>query len=161
MKKLSIALLAVVAVISLTQCNNSTPEKICSDATSRGKIISELVNNDAYMNEVMDAMKTKHGDVIASTCCNMMKNDQAMGTKMMDNMMGMCSSDSSMCKMMMGKTMDMCDADQSKCKMMMESMTSHPKGMESMQDMGMCDMKGMKGMKMDEKKEDHSQHHKK
>ena len=37
--------------------------------------------------------------------------------------------------------MEMCDMDKSKCKMMMGSMQEHPKGMESMKDMGMCNMK--------------------
>lgn len=58
--------------------------------------------------------------------------------------------------MMMGKTMDMCDMDKEKCKMMMTSMQVHPKGMKDMKNMGMCDMKGMN---MEQKKEDHSQHH--
>ena len=53
-----------------------------------------------------------------------------------------------MCKMMMGKTMDMCDMDKSKCSMMMGSMKEHPKSMQSMKDMGMCNMKGMDMSKM-------------
>ncbi|TSA31708.1 MAG: hypothetical protein D4R64_17530 [Porphyromonadaceae bacterium] len=59
-----------------------------------------------------------------------------MQTEMMNNMMSMWSSDSSMCKMMMG------------------SMQSRPNVMKSAQ--GMCDMNGMK---MEQKKEEHLQHH--
>jgi hypothetical protein len=154
MKKLAILLLSVSVLISFTQCSTPSPDKLCSDADTRGKIISELMNNDAYMKEVMDSMKTKHGDAIVSTSCDMMKGDKAMGTKMMNNMMDMCMADTSMCSMMMGKTMDMCDADQGKCNMMMGSMQTHLNVMKSME--GMCDMKDMK---MDNKKEDHSQHH--
>ena len=101
------------------------------------------MDNDTYMKEVMVAMKAKHGDAIASNSGDMMKEDKVMGTNMMGNMMDMCMADTDMCKMMMGKTMEMCDMDKSKCKMMMGSMKEHPKGMESMKDMGMCNMKGM------------------
>ncbi len=134
MKKLTISLLAVAMIISFTQCSNSSPETLCSNADTRAKIISSLMNNETYMKEVMDSMQAYHGD------------------GMMNGMMSMCSSDSSMCKSMMGKTMEMCDMDKGKCNMMMDCMKEHPKGMQSMKDMGMCDMGGMK---MD----DHSQHH--
>jgi predicted Zn-ribbon and HTH transcriptional regulator len=135
MKKIILTLFSVAMLFSLTQCNNPTSEKLCSNADTRGKIISELMNNDSYMNEVMDSMRTKHPDVILSTLFVIAKSDKAMQTEMMNNMMSMCSSDSSMCKMMIGKTMDMCDADQSKCSMMMGSMQSRPNVMKAMQSM--------------------------
>ena len=144
MKKLTVLLLSVAALFILTQCNNSAPEKLCSNAETRGKIISTLMNSDAYMNEVMDSMRTKHAGVILSNSFIVAKSDKAMQKEMMNNMMSMCKTDTSMCKMMMDNTMEMCDTSKSKCKMMMGSMQSHPKGMKSMQDMGMCDMKGMK-----------------
>lgn len=150
MKKATILLLSFAALISFTQCNNSTPEQLCSNAASRGKIISSLMNNDGYMKEVMDSMRTKHGDAMLSTVLVNAKNDQAMQMDMMNSMMSMCKSDTAMCKMMMDKTMEMCDMDQSKCNMMMGSMQSHPNVMKSIQ--GMCDMKGMKSMKMEPKK---------
>ncbi len=142
MKKATIFLLAIAAMISFTQCNNASPEQLCGNAASRGKIISTLMNNGAYMNEVMDSMRTKHGDAMLSTMMTHAKNDPAMQMEMMNNMMSMCNSDTAMCKMMMGKTMEMCDMDPSKCSMMMGSMQSRPNVMKSMQ--GMCDMKGMK-----------------
>lgn len=134
MKKLTIGLLAIAMIITFAQCSNSSPDILCSNADSRSKIISTLMNNEVYMKEVMDSMQANHGD------------------GMMNSMMSMCASDSSMCKSMMGKTMEMCDMDKGKCDMMMGSMKEHPKTMQSMKDMGMCDMGGMK---MD----DHSQHH--
>lgn len=148
MKKLEIILFAVVAMFVFTQCTNSSTDTLCSNADSRAKVISELMDNDTYMKEVMVAMKAKHGDAIASTSMDMMKEDNAMGAKMMGNMMDMCMTDTGMCKMMMTKTMDMCDMDKSKCSMMLGSMKEHPKGMQSMKDMGMCDMKGMDMSKM-------------
>ena len=142
MKKIITIVFAVATIFSFTQCSNNSGNNI-SNADNRAKVITELMDNDAYMQEVMTAMKAKHGDAIASTSCDMMKEDKAMGTKMMGNMMDMCMADAGMCKMMMGKTMDMCDMDKEKCKMMMTSMQEHPKGMKDMKDMGMCDMKGM------------------
>ena len=143
MKKTIVLLLSFAAMVSFTQCNDSSVDKLCSNADTRAKVITELMDNDVYMKEVMVAMKTKHGDAIASASCDMMKEDKAMWTKMMGNMMNMCMTDTAMCKMMMGKTMEMCDMDKSKCSMMVSSMQSHPKGVKSMKDMGMCDMKGM------------------
>ena len=148
MKKLTTILFSVATVLSFTQCTNPSADKLCSNADTRAKVITELMDNDAYMEEVMVAMKTKHGDAIVSTSCDMMKGDKATGIQMMNSMMSMCKDDSSMCKMMMGKTMDMCDSDKGKCTMMMGSMKEHPKGMKDMKDMGMCDMKGMDMSKM-------------
>ncbi len=142
MKNVITIVFAVATIFSFTQCSKNSVNDI-SNAGHRAKVITELMDNPAYMQEVMTAMKAKHGDAIASTSCDMMKEDKAMGTKMMGNMMDMCMADSGMCKMMMGKTMDMCDMDKEKCKMMMASMQEHPKGMKDMKDMGMCDMKGM------------------
>lgn len=139
MKKIAILLLSVAAIISLTKCTNPTSE----NTDNHSKAISEMMNNDAYMNEVMDSMRTKHPDVIQSSFVFIMKNNNQMQGGMMDKMMDMCKMDTSMCKMMMGKTMDMCDMDKSKCSMMIGAMQSHPKAMKSMQDMGMCNMKGM------------------
>ncbi len=142
MKKIITIVFAVTAIFSFTQCSNNSGNEL-SNADNRAKVISQLMDNDAYRKEVIAVMKAKHGDEIASTSCDMMKEDKAMGTKMMGNMMDMCMNDTSMCKMMMGKTMDMCDSDKGKCSMMMSSMKDHPKGMKSMKDMGMCNMKGM------------------
>ncbi|MBK8426175.1 MAG: hypothetical protein IPL27_09515 [Lewinellaceae bacterium] len=135
MKKVTILLLSVAALISFTQCNNTDPEKLSTNPATRGKLISSLMNNDAYMNEVMDSMQTRHG-------ASMAKNDKAMNAEMMDKMMDMCKSDTAMCKMMMDKTAAMCEADQSKCDMMMGSMGGSPKMMQTMHEM--CDMRGMK-----------------
>ncbi len=139
MKNLAIGLLAVAAVISFTQCNESASNEL-ANAGERGQIISALMNNGAYMKQVMDSMEVKHGT-------GMGKHDMAMNPDMMGNMMEMCKTDSSMCKKMMSMCMDMCEADQSKCDMMMGAMHGHSKVMKSME--GMCDMKGMK---MDKKK---------
>jgi len=143
MKKTTILLFASVGLIFFTQCRNPEPETVSTDAVTRGKTISALMSNDAYMHQVMDSMRTIHPDIVLTTVYMIMKDDKAMQTKMMDGMMTMCKSDSNMCKTMMGKTMDMCDADQSKCKMMTGSMQTHPKAMKTMKGMGMCNMKGM------------------
>ena len=153
MKKLTILFPALFVMLFFTQCNNTSTDNLTGNADTRSKIISELMNNDAYMAEVMDSMKSKHA---MSGAADAPADDKAMQMDMMSKMMEKCKSDTVMCKMMMDKTMDMCDMDTAKCKMMMESMMSHPKSMKSMKDMGMCDMKntkmdGMKNMKGMEK----------
>ena len=137
MKKFKILLFAVAALMTFTQCESPAPEKTLEKADSRGKTISVLMNNDAYMKEVMDSMKTRHGGSMAM--------DMPMDEKMMNKMMEMCKKNPAMGKMMMDKTMAMCDADSSMCKMMMTSMKEHPNVMKSMEG-------DMKGMKMDKKK---------
>ncbi len=139
MKKMKILFFALAAMMSFTQCESPAPEKTLEKADSRGKTISVLMNNDAYMKEVMDSMKTKHGGGMAM--------DMPMDENMMNKMMEKCKADPTMCKMMMDKTMAMCDADSSMCKMMMTSMKEHPNMMKSMKG-----MEDMKGMKMDKKK---------
>jgi hypothetical protein len=139
MKNIKILLFSVAALMFFTQCNNTAPNTLLDKADTRGKTISALMNNDTYMKEVMDSMKTKHSDRMAM--------DMPMDENMMNKMMEKCKTDPSMCKMMMDKTMAMCDADSSMCKMMMTSMKEHPNMMKSMK--GMDDMKGMK---MDKKK---------
>ncbi len=145
MNKIKILLIAVAALTTFTQCDNTAATKtILEKADTRGKTISALMNNDAYMKEVMDSMQTKHAGSMA----------MPMDENMMNKMMEKCKADPAMGKMMMDKTMAMCDADSSMCKMMMTSMKSHPnvmKAMEGMKDMKK-DMKDMKDMKMDKKK---------
>lgn len=140
MKRISIKLPLAMMLCTLLfqQCKESENEKTIESAESRAKTISTLVNNDVYMNQVMDSMRTKHSDAMMSSMTA--KGDKE---KMMNNMMEMCKTDSSMCKMMMVKTMDMCETDSSMCKMMMSSMKGHPKVMKSM-----GEMDNMKGMKM-------------
>jgi hypothetical protein len=138
-KKILTIVFAVATVFSLTQCGNNSGNEI-SNAEVRAKIISDLMDNENYMKEVMDAMKSKHGDAMVSNSYDMMQADKVSGSKMMGMMMDMCKSDTSMCKMMMGKTMEMCDMDKEKCKMMMTAMNEHPQGMKNMKDLGMCDM---------------------
>ena len=142
MKKIKILLFAVAVLMSFTQCDNPAPERTLGKADTRGKTISVLMNNDAYMKEVMDSMKTKHGGGMA-----MGQGDMKMDENMMNKMMEMCKTDPAMGKMMMYKTMAMCDADSSMCKMMMSSMKEHPNVMKSMKG-----MEDMKGMKMEKKK---------
>lgn len=143
MKKITILLLSVAALISLTQCNNSAPEKhIGKSGAHNGSDISEMMNDEAYMNEVMDSMRTNHPDAVLAAVFVMADNNKEMQENMMDKMTGMCKMDSSMCKMMMGKIMDMADADSSKCSMMMGSMQSHPNVKKAAQK-SMCGMKGM------------------
>ena len=145
MKKVKILLFAVAALMTFTQCNNTAPSTTLQQADTRGKTISALMNNDAYMKEVMDSMKTKHGGA--------MSMDMPVDENIMNKMMEACKANPAMGKMMMDKTMAMCDADSSMCEMMLSSMKAHPNVMKAMK--GMDDMKGMgdmKGMKMDKKK---------
>lgn len=124
------AILAIAGTISLTQCTTANADNV-GNADTRAKVISQLMSNDAYINEVMDSMKTKHPHTMDMSSDNMM-----------DKMMDMCKADSAMCKKMMDKTMKMCNDDTAKCKMMMNAMLPHPNVMKAMKGMG--DMKGMK-----------------
>jgi hypothetical protein len=132
MKKITILLISALVVTLFTQCNNSSVDQLVSNADSRGNIISELMNNDAYRNQIIDSLHAKHAGAMFNMSSDMMKGDKQMGMKMMDNMMEMCKSDTSMFKMMMSKTMNMCEMDEAKCKMMASSMHEHPKVMKSM-----------------------------
>lgn len=91
---------AVATMFSFTQCSNSASNEI-SNADHRAKVITEMIDNPTYMQEVMTAMKTKHGEALVSTSCEMMKNDKATCDKMMGSIMDMCKTDTAMCKMMM------------------------------------------------------------
>lgn len=124
MKKCILVLCVFAILLTLTQCNNASPDKITSDADSRAKTISVLMNNDAYMNQVMDSMQTKHPDAILSAVFIMANSDNKVQEKMMTKMMEMCKMDTSMTKMMVGKTMKMLDESNLGCcttgKMMMD-----------------------------------------
>lgn len=132
MNNMTILLVSALVMTLFTQCNNSSVDQLVSNADSRGNIISELMNNDAYMKQVMDSLHAKHGGAMFDRSSEMMRGDKQMGMKMMDNMMEMCRSDTSMFKIMMSKTMNMCEMDEAKRKMMVSSMHEHPKVMESM-----------------------------
>lgn len=123
MKKINLILLAFAMLFTLTQCNNTSPDELTGNADTRAKTISALMNNDAYMNQVMDSMRTKHPDAILSTVFIMARSDKQMQEKMMDKMTDMCKMDTSMTKMMVGKTMNMLDDSKFDCcttgKMMM------------------------------------------
>ena len=123
MKKIKFLLLSVAALMSFTQCNESTSENHLEKADSRGKTISALLNNDAYMKQVIDSMQTKHSDVLLANVFVMAKSDKQMPEMMMDKMTAMCKMDTSMTKMVVTKTMKMLDDSKFDCcttgKMMM------------------------------------------
>lgn len=95
------------------------------------------MNNNAYMNQVMDFMQTKHPDVVLSSVFFIAKRNMQMQEKMMDKITAMCKMDTSMSKIFMteftnmldhgqydcckkgkrviGKAMEMSDDDQSDC----------------------------------------------
>ena len=141
-------ILAVASLLYFSGCTQPKAEEMLNNHARKQEIFSAILSNDAACSELMDSMMMTHHEQMMTKMNDMMKGNQPMQMGLMDNMMGMCKDDSSMCKMMMGKTMDMCDSDNGKCKMMMGTMQEHPKAMESMKGMGMCDMKDMKGMKM-------------
>ena len=123
MKKITFILLGFALLFTLTQCVNASPDKLSSNADSRAKTISALMNNDAYMNQVMDSMRTKHPDAILSAVFIMAKSDKQMQEMMMNKMTDMCKMDTSMTKMVVTKTMKMLDESKFDCcttgKMMM------------------------------------------
>jgi hypothetical protein len=142
MKKIAILSLSVAALILLTQCHNASSEDHGKKSGAHGKDISAMMNDETYLNEVMDSMRTNHPDVLLSSVFVLAKDDRQMQEGIMDHLIGLCKMDSSTYKMMMGKTMDMADADFSKCNMMMGSMHSHPNVKKAAQK-SMCGMKGM------------------
>lgn len=109
MKKTNLILFSFLILITWIQCKNDSTDTLSSNADSRAKIISTLLNNDAYMNQVMDSMRTKHPDAILSTIFILAKNDKHMQEGMMDNMMDMCKVDTTTAKMVVTKTMHMLD----------------------------------------------------
>jgi len=123
MKKITFILLGFAMLFTLTQCDNASSDKLSSNADSRAKTISALMNNDAYMKQVMDTMRTKHPDAILSAVFIMAKSDKQMQEKMMNKMTEMCKMDTSMTKMVVTKTMNMLNESKLDCcttgKMMM------------------------------------------
>lgn len=97
MKNIFTIIFAVATMFSFTQCSNNSVNDI-SNADHRAKVISEMMDDPTYMQEVMTALQTKHGDAMASASYDMMKEDKAMGTKMMGNMMEMCMTDTACAK---------------------------------------------------------------
>ena len=153
MKTIWIFILSIAALISFTQCSQITPEKLCADQSTRGKIISTLVNDELYMAEVMDSMRTIHPEVIVSAFLVLAQKDTTAQLQMMDKMMDITKSDTSMCREMFNKTMDMCNANPTMYKMMMASMESRPNAMKSIQEM--CDRYNMI---MEEANKEHHEH---
>jgi hypothetical protein len=122
------ATLIVMASMLLfsTNCNNPSADKLCKDDESRGKIISELVNNHDYMNQVMDSvMQNKYGMEL------MARNHDMKGSMMSgQSMMNMMKSDTSMHRMMM----DMMDKDSAFCSKMGNLMMENPNMKNMMKD---------------------------
>lgn len=75
MKKITLPLFSFLMLAMLTQCKNTSPDTLITNVDSRAKTISILLNNDAYMNQVMDSMRAKHPDAILSTIFIMAEND--------------------------------------------------------------------------------------
>lgn len=128
MKHTTLMLFCLVMLFTLTQCKNNSADTLSSDADIRAKTISALVNNDAYMNQVMDSMRTKHPDAILSAIFIVAKNDKQIQEKLMNNLADMCKMDTSMTKMMSRKTMNMLDDSKLDCcatgKMLMSEGTA-------------------------------------
>jgi glutamine synthetase adenylyltransferase len=143
MKNKLTALSAVALVVVTGIANAQTPDKTLDNPTSRAKIISSLLNNHAYMNELMDSMKhSHHAQMMMADRPDMMKS-------MMDDMM---KNDATR-KTMMNEMMNSAEKDKMMCKEMMDMMMSKPALKEQME-------------KSDEhkehekaKEEDHSEHH--
>ena len=134
MKKISSFFIAFAALILLSRCESAAPQNL-SDNTSREKIITELIDNDSYRQEVMYSMQTKHPDAMLTNVLMTAKTNEQIQSDLMDKMMEMCKTDSSMFKMMMNKSMAMCNNDPAMCKMMMGAMHKNPNVMKNMQDM--------------------------
>src|SRR5689334_8061363 len=129
MKKL-LNLFALIVLVIFTQCNKSktNDDRLfiahqMHEQQWRGQIISELLNNDDCMNQVMDSMRTKHPDVILSTVFVIAKTRPEMQMNMMDNMMKMCNEDTAVCKMMITKMTVMCEQNPAATAAMCDVMT--------------------------------------
>lgn len=109
-----------------TQCNNPSPEKICNDTASRGKIISILTNNHHYLNQVMDSISQNNHGMEMMDSYHDMKRTTLSGKGMKKMMM----SDTSMHRMMM----DMMETDSAFCSKMGNWMIENPKMKKMMKD---------------------------
>ena len=122
MKKTATLLLSAIGILFFTHCTNPDAENINTSPESRAKIISTMLNDDAFRAQLMDSihankhkmMKGEHGIM------GRMMSDSSMHNMMMDKMMERCKSDTAMCRKMMGKTIDMCNVDSAKCAMMID-----------------------------------------
>jgi hypothetical protein len=140
MKTLTSFLIALVATVFFA-CNVPNITTQLKDDTQRKTIISDLLVNDNYTTELMDAMMASdHTKKMMMSDDHMMKmmKDTAMHSRMMNHMMTMMEKDTTMCKNMCSKMMD-----NPKMKSMMEGMMKHH-GMKHDREM---DMKAGEKMK--------------
>lgn len=136
MKKISSFFIAFAALFLLSQCDTAAPQNL-SDNASREKIITELLDNESYRQEVMYSMQTKHPDAMLSNVLMTAQNNEQIQADLMDKMMEMGKTDPSIFKMMMSKSMALCNDDPALCKLIMEAMNENPNVMKNMKSMGM------------------------
>lgn len=115
MKIITSILLSFLLLLALTQCKNTSPDTLTNNADSRAKTISALLNNDTYMNQVMDSMRTKHPEAVLAAIFIMAKSDKQVPQKMMAGMVDMCKRDTAMTAMMVSQTMNMLDDSKLSC----------------------------------------------
>ncbi|MFT6282127.1 MAG: hypothetical protein ACJA0U_002262 [Salibacteraceae bacterium] len=111
MKKLSILFVSISIMMLPTKCSSPSADQLCTNSETRGQIISELVNNDNYMNQVMDSMMQNNHGMEMMTGNNPMMNSKMSGKGMMDRM----RSDTSMQRLMMNNMMYMLENDSVFC----------------------------------------------
>lgn len=115
MKKITVITFSFLMLFALTKCNNTSPDTLSSNADTRAKTISALINNEAYMIQVMDSMQTKHPDLFLSNIFIMAKSNSHMQEEMIDKITDSCKGDTTLTKMMVGKTMNMLDESNLDC----------------------------------------------
>lgn len=112
MKKLFFFLSTILFIITIYSCNSNEPDSFLKNTTTRSKIISTLLKNSDYTNELMDSMikqmnntEMMHKMMGGDKMMQMMKGDTSMRNSMMEQMMKMANEDSMMCSRMMDKMM--------------------------------------------------------
>ncbi len=115
MRKLIALPFLFLAIFTFSGCKTNDPNKLLKNSDTRSQIISTLLKNAEYNNELMDSMMKQ-------------MNSAEMMHKMMggDKMMQMMKGDTSIRNSMMGQMMEMADQDSMMCKKMMNMIMNQP-----------------------------------
>lgn len=132
MKTTAILLFSLAVIFTLALFYNIKSDKEVKIEGPRDQMFAALIEDESYRQEFMNAMQSKHPDLILESAFAITNDNKGMQAQMMNQMVAMCYSDSSMSEMMMGMSMNMCEMDKGLCAKMSHMMMNHPATMQCM-----------------------------
>lgn len=129
MKATAFILFSLAIIFALALVYNTKTDKI---EDSNIEKLNTLLEDETYMHQFMDSMKSRHPDVVLSSAFEITDHNKGLQSEMMNQMVAMCYSEPAMSEMMMGMAMSMCDIDKEKCAKMANMMMNHKASMNCM-----------------------------